>query len=63
MAVKGCGGFGTPTVLVLLRSKEQINKIINYLMNDGEAETNITANSYNLHFIIRNTFYLSSYIG
>ena len=50
MAVRGCGGFGTPTVLVLLRSKEQINKIINYLMNDGEAETNITANSHKLQF-------------
>ena len=36
--------------MVLLRSKEQINKIINYLMDDGEAETDITANSYNLQF-------------
>ncbi len=36
MAVKGgTGGFGTPRVLVLLRSKERIDKTINYIKDDG----------------------------
>ena len=50
MAVKGCGGFGTPTVLVLLRSKERISKATNYTKDDGCAKAPILIN-YNLFYI------------